>query len=149
MSDIERNAIDGDVRLYIDSFNIRWPVPTACAACMYFSYFESHVPTYCAPLSAWLGGLQVGKPSKSKHNVLPRGNLQFKSLTKEDHGEWECVATNVATSITASTHVQVIGTQHVHKHTYTVRIETWINTFNISDGFFSSVVFECWLSPTL
>ncbi|KAM7374885.1 hypothetical protein PAMP_007519 [Pampus punctatissimus] len=56
-----------------------------------------------------LGGLQVGKPSKSKHNVLPRGSLQFKSLTKEDHGEWECVATNVATSITASTHVQVIA----------------------------------------
>lgn len=70
-------------------------------------------------VSSWLAGLQVGKPSKSKHNVLPRGSLQFKSLTKEDHGEWECVATNVATSITASTHVQVIGTQHVHKHTHT------------------------------
>lgn len=72
------------------------------------------------PLLPRLGGLQVGKPSKSKHNVLPRGSLQFKSLTKEDHGEWECVATNVATSITASTHVQVIGTvtcTWMHKHT--------------------------------
>lgn len=86
--------------------------------------FELRVPTYCTPLFvsladsvfAWLAGLQVGKPSKSKHNVLPRGSLQFKSLTKEDHGEWECVATNVATSITASTHVQVIGTQHAHTH---------------------------------
>ncbi|CAB1316586.1 unnamed protein product, partial [Coregonus sp. 'balchen'] len=48
---------------------------------------------------------KVGKPSKSKHNVLPSGSLQFKSLSKEDHGEWECVATNVATSITASTHL--------------------------------------------
>ncbi|XP_036380044.1 protein turtle homolog B isoform X2 [Megalops cyprinoides] len=53
---------------------------------------------------------KVGKPSRSKHNVLPRGSLQFKSLSKEDHGEWECVATNVATSITASTHLLVIGT---------------------------------------
>lgn len=67
----------------------------------------------CLCLIVFLGmvGLQVGKPSKSKHNVLPRGSLQFKSLTKEDHGEWECVATNVATSVTASTHVQVIGKQ--------------------------------------
>ncbi|XP_028838997.1 protein turtle homolog B isoform X3 [Denticeps clupeoides] len=53
---------------------------------------------------------KVGKPSRSKHNILPRGSLQIKSLSKEDHGEWECVATNVATSITASTHLQVIGT---------------------------------------
>ncbi|XP_018610819.1 protein turtle homolog B isoform X2 [Scleropages formosus] len=53
---------------------------------------------------------KVGKPSRSKHNVLPTGSLQFKSLSKEDHGEWECVATNVATSITASTHLLVIGT---------------------------------------
>uniref|UniRef100_A0A672SPQ7 Immunoglobulin superfamily member 9B n=1 Tax=Sinocyclocheilus grahami TaxID=75366 RepID=A0A672SPQ7_SINGR len=53
---------------------------------------------------------KVGKPSRSKHNVQPRGSLQFKSLSKEDHGEWECVASNVATSITASTHLLVIGT---------------------------------------
>ncbi|KAL0994526.1 hypothetical protein UPYG_G00123500 [Umbra pygmaea] len=53
---------------------------------------------------------KVGKPSKSKHNVLPNGSLQFKSLSKDDHGEWECVATNVAASIAASTHILVIGT---------------------------------------
>ncbi|CAG08907.1 unnamed protein product [Tetraodon nigroviridis] len=53
---------------------------------------------------------KVGKPSKSKHNVLPSGSLQFLSLSKEDHGEWECVATNVVTSITASTRILVIGT---------------------------------------
>lgn len=115
--DIKWNATDVDVRVFVDSFNISWPVS---AACMEFSCFEMHGPTYCA--SAWRCELQVGKPSRSKHNVLPRGSLQFKSLTKEDHGEWECVATNVATSITASTHVQVIGTQHVHKHTYAVCI---------------------------
>ncbi|KAK7904282.1 hypothetical protein WMY93_016889 [Mugilogobius chulae] len=68
---------------------------------------------------------KVGKPSKSKHNVLPRGNLQFKSLTKEDHGEWECVATNVATSITASTHVQVIAPCPSNVHV--VGSSTWAN----------------------
>lgn len=91
-------------------------------------HFVWHMPMHCfLYLLHWLalsfhapGGLQVGKPSKSKHNVLPRGSLQLKSLTKEDHGEWECVATNVATSITASTHVQVIGTW-IHKCTNTYR----------------------------
>lgn len=52
---------------------------------------------------------KVGKPSRSKHNTLPSGSLQFRSLSKEDHGEWECVATNIVTSITASTHLTVIG----------------------------------------
>uniref|UniRef100_A0AAV2J9B8 Uncharacterized protein n=1 Tax=Knipowitschia caucasica TaxID=637954 RepID=A0AAV2J9B8_KNICA len=62
---------------------------------------------------------------------LERGkilHLQFKSLTKEDHGEWECVATNVATSITASTHVQVIGTSpHAPSHVHVVGSSTWAN----------------------
>ncbi|KAJ8368286.1 hypothetical protein SKAU_G00083140 [Synaphobranchus kaupii] len=52
---------------------------------------------------------KVGKPSRSQHNVLPSGSLHFASLSKEDHGEWECVATNVVTSITASTRLLVIG----------------------------------------
>ncbi|TRY87691.1 hypothetical protein DNTS_021037 [Danionella cerebrum] len=51
---------------------------------------------------------KVGKPSRSKHNILQSGSLQFVSLSKEDHGEWECVATNVVTSITASTRLFVI-----------------------------------------
>ncbi|XP_063341925.1 protein turtle homolog B-like isoform X2 [Pelmatolapia mariae] len=71
---------------------------------------------------------KVGKPSKSKHNVLPRGSLQLKSLTKEDHGEWECVATNVATSITASTHVQVIGTSpHAPTNVHVAAFSTLAN----------------------
>uniref|UniRef100_A0A3B5RC87 Immunoglobulin superfamily member 9B n=1 Tax=Xiphophorus maculatus TaxID=8083 RepID=A0A3B5RC87_XIPMA len=71
---------------------------------------------------------KVGKPSKSKHNVLPRGSLQLKSLMKDDHGEWECVATNVATSITASTHVQVIGTSpHAPTRVRVATSSTWAN----------------------
>ncbi|XP_053852990.1 protein turtle homolog B isoform X2 [Vidua macroura] len=53
---------------------------------------------------------QVGKPSRSKHNTLPGGTLQIRSLGKDDHGEWECVATNIVASITASTHLTVVGT---------------------------------------
>uniref|UniRef100_A0A8C8GWG0 Uncharacterized protein n=1 Tax=Oncorhynchus tshawytscha TaxID=74940 RepID=A0A8C8GWG0_ONCTS len=71
---------------------------------------------------------KVWKPSKSKHNVLPSGTLQFKSLSKEDHGEWECVATNVATSITASTHLLVIGTSpHAPANVHAAVSTTWAN----------------------
>ncbi|XP_034034790.1 protein turtle homolog B-like isoform X3 [Thalassophryne amazonica] len=90
---------------------------------------------------------KVGKPSKSKHNVLPRGSLQFKSLTKEDHGEWECVATNVATSITASTHVQVIGTSpHAPTNVRVVASSSWANvSWDVGyDGGFQQT-FSVWL----
>uniref|UniRef100_A0A3Q2CVH6 Immunoglobulin superfamily, member 9Bb n=1 Tax=Cyprinodon variegatus TaxID=28743 RepID=A0A3Q2CVH6_CYPVA len=93
------------------------------------------------------GQPQVGKPSKSKHNVLPRGNLQLKSLTKDDHGEWECVATNVATSITASTHVQVIGTSpHAPTSIRVAASSTWANvSWEASyDGGFQQT-FSVWL----
>ena len=58
--------------------------------------------------------LQVGKPGRTKHSILARGSLHLQSLGKDDQGEWECVATNDATSITASTHLLVTGTQHTH-----------------------------------
>ncbi|XP_051902174.1 protein turtle homolog B-like isoform X2 [Hippocampus zosterae] len=90
---------------------------------------------------------KVGKPNKSKHNVLPRGSLQFKSLTKEDHGEWECVATNVATSITASTHVQVLGTSpHAPTSVHVVASSTWANvSWEVGyDGGFQQT-FSVWL----
>ncbi|KAI1230788.1 Protein turtle B, partial [Lamprotornis superbus] len=47
------------------------------------------------PIIAWrkVPGLPdksaVGKPSRSKHNTLPGGTLQIRSLGKDDHGEWE------------------------------------------------------------
>lgn len=78
---------------------------------------QCHPPPLAAcPLSSLLPGpsspprsAKVGKPSRSKHSALPSGSLQFRALSKEDHGEWECVATNVVTTITASTHLTVIG----------------------------------------
>lgn len=68
---------------------------------------SSSVPSPASSLPPCLA--KVGKPSRSKHNALPSGSLQFRALSKEDHGEWECIATNVVTSITASTHLTVIG----------------------------------------
>uniref|UniRef100_A0A4W3HB38 Immunoglobulin superfamily member 9B n=1 Tax=Callorhinchus milii TaxID=7868 RepID=A0A4W3HB38_CALMI len=79
------------------------------------------------PVITWR---KVGKPSKSKHNILPSGSLQFKALSKEDHGEWECVATNVVTSITASTHLTVIGTSPYAP--MDVRVTATMTSTNIS-----------------
>nr|XP_033773309.1 protein turtle homolog B isoform X1 [Geotrypetes seraphini] len=100
------------------------------------------------PIIAWR---KVGKPSRSKHNVLPSGSLQFKSLSKEDHGEWECVATNVVTSITASTHLTVIGTSP-HAPT-NIRVLVSMTSANVSwepgyDGGFEQT-FSVWYGPLM
>uniref|UniRef100_A0A8C1T3D2 Immunoglobulin superfamily, member 9Ba n=1 Tax=Cyprinus carpio TaxID=7962 RepID=A0A8C1T3D2_CYPCA len=92
---------------------------------------------------------KVGKPSRSKHNILPSGSLQFVSLSKEDHGEWECVATNVVTSITASTRLFVIGTSP-HAPT-NVHVSASTSSANVSwepgyDGGFEQT-FSVWYGP--
>ncbi|XP_030633706.1 protein turtle homolog B [Chanos chanos] len=92
---------------------------------------------------------KVGKPSRSKHNVLPSGSLQFLSLSKEDHGEWECVATNVVTSITASTRLFVIGTSpHAPAN---IHVSATTTSANVSwepgyDGGFEQT-FSVWYGP--
>ncbi|XP_014070324.1 protein turtle homolog B isoform X1 [Salmo salar] len=94
---------------------------------------------------------KVGKPSKSKHNILSSGSLQFLSLSKEDHGEWECVATNVVTSITASTRLLVIGTSpHAPGN---IRVLPSVTSANVSwepgyDGGFDQT-FSVWYGPVL
>ncbi|CAM4552343.1 unnamed protein product [Leuciscus chuanchicus] len=92
---------------------------------------------------------KVGKPSRSKHNILSSGSLQFMSLSKEDHGEWECVATNVVTSITASTRLFVIGTSP-HAPT-NVHVSASTSSANVSwepgyDGGFEQT-FSVWYGP--
>ncbi|XP_028825861.1 protein turtle homolog B isoform X3 [Denticeps clupeoides] len=94
---------------------------------------------------------KVGKPSRSKHAVLPSGGLHFLSLSKEDHGEWECVATNVVTSITASTRILVIGTSP-HAPT-NVRVSALATSANVSweagyDGGYDQT-FSVWYGPVL
>uniref|UniRef100_A0A671NR07 Protein turtle homolog B-like n=1 Tax=Sinocyclocheilus anshuiensis TaxID=1608454 RepID=A0A671NR07_9TELE len=93
--------------------------------------------------------VKVGKPSRSKYNILPSGSLQFVSLSKEDHGEWECVATNVVTSITASTRLFVIGTSP-HAPT-NVHVSASTSSANVSwepgyDGGFEQT-FSVWYGP--
>ncbi|XP_014399136.1 PREDICTED: protein turtle homolog B, partial [Myotis brandtii] len=96
------------------------------------------------PVITWR---KVGKPSRSKHSALPSGSLQFRALSKEDHGEWECIATNVVTSITASTHLTVIGTSpHAPGG---VRVQVSMTTANVSwepgyDGGFEQT-FSVWM----
>ena len=91
----------------------RPPHPLLCPLRCWWLLFSlarpgsSSVPCPVSSLPPCLA--KVGKPSRSKHNALPSGSLQFRALSKEDHGEWECIATNVVTSITASTHLTVIG----------------------------------------
>nr|XP_034995443.1 protein turtle homolog B isoform X1 [Zootoca vivipara] len=100
------------------------------------------------PAIAWR---KVGKPSRSKHNTLPSGSLQFRSLSKDDHGEWECVATNIVTSITASTHLTVIGTSpHAPGN---VRIAVSMTSANVSwepgyDGGYEQT-FSVWYGPLM
>ncbi|XP_072320369.1 protein turtle homolog B [Eucyclogobius newberryi] len=92
---------------------------------------------------------KVGKPSRSKHNVLPSGSLQFLSLSKEDHGEWECVATNVVTSITASTRILVIGTSpHAPGNIHVFPLTTSANvSWELGyDGGFEQT-FSVWYGP--
>lgn len=79
------------------------PARRAAELCFFFFFFLFLPRSPCSLP-------KVGKPSRSKHNTLPGGTLQIRSLGKDDHGEWECVATNVVASITASTHLTVVGT---------------------------------------
>ncbi|KYO38969.1 hypothetical protein Y1Q_0022570 [Alligator mississippiensis] len=100
------------------------------------------------PVIAWR---KVGKPSRSKHNTLPSGSLQFRSLSKDDHGEWECVATNIVTSITASTHLTVVGTSpHAPSN---VRVVVSMTSANVSwepgyDGGYEQT-FSVWYGPLM
>ncbi|KAJ8391214.1 hypothetical protein AAFF_G00094810 [Aldrovandia affinis] len=94
---------------------------------------------------------KVGKPSKSQHHILPSGSLKFSSLSKEDHGEWECVATNVVTSITASTRLLVIGTSP-HAPT-NIHVLVSATSANVSwepgyDGGFEQT-FSVWYGPVV
>nr|XP_058926608.1 protein turtle homolog B isoform X2 [Kogia breviceps] len=98
------------------------------------------------PVITWR---KVGKPSRSKHSALPSGSLQFRALSKADHGEWECTATNVVASVTASTHLTVIGTSpHAPG---SVRVQVSMTTANVSwepgyDGGFEQT-FSVWYGP--
>ncbi|XP_064330895.1 protein turtle homolog A isoform X1 [Phalacrocorax carbo] len=59
------------------------------------------------PTVTWL---KVGSTGNSGAQVDANGSLIFHPLVKEQHGVWECTATNQVASVSTSTSVHVLGT---------------------------------------
>ncbi|XP_071583437.1 protein turtle homolog A isoform X3 [Heliangelus exortis] len=59
------------------------------------------------PTVTWL---KVGSVGKSGAQVDGNSSLVFRPLIKEQHGVWECTATNQVASISTTTSVHVLGT---------------------------------------
>ncbi len=60
-----------------------------------------------------------GREAQQKQAQRPtEGQLTVQISQQGGPGEWECVASNVATSITASTHLLVIGRRRWDKWRY-------------------------------
>ncbi|XP_074896711.1 protein turtle homolog A isoform X2 [Buteo buteo] len=59
------------------------------------------------PTVTWL---KVGSMGKSGAQVDANSSLIFRPLIKEQHGVWECTATNVVASVSTTTSVHVLGT---------------------------------------
>jgi len=53
--------------------------------------------------------MQVGSAGKSSARVDGNGSLVFRPLVKEQHGVWECTATNQVASVSTTTSVHVLG----------------------------------------
>ncbi|XP_059688023.1 protein turtle homolog A [Gavia stellata] len=59
------------------------------------------------PTVTWL---KVGSMGKSGAQVDSNSSLVFRPLVKEQHGVWECTATNQVASVSTATSVHVLGT---------------------------------------
>ncbi|XP_075032360.1 protein turtle homolog A isoform X3 [Calonectris borealis] len=59
------------------------------------------------PTVTWL---KVGSAGKSGAQVDGNSSLVFRPLIKEQHGVWECTATNQVASVSTATSVHVLGT---------------------------------------
>ncbi|NWR40697.1 TUTLA protein, partial [Tachuris rubrigastra] len=93
--------------------------------------------------------LQVGSVGKSSAQVDSNGSLVLQPLSKEQHGVWECRATNRVATVTTATSVHVLGTS---PHSVTnVSVLPLPLAANISwepgfdGGFFQR--FSVWYSP--
>lgn len=53
--------------------------------------------------------MQVGSTGKSGAQVDGNSSLIFRPLVKEQHGVWECTATNQVASVSTTTSVHVLG----------------------------------------
>lgn len=76
--------------------------------------WQCHCPS---PARGWAGGgphqhvhaPQVGSMGKSSAQVDGNSSLVLHPLIKEQHGVWECTATNQVASVTTATSVHVLG----------------------------------------
>ncbi|XP_074709028.1 protein turtle homolog A isoform X2 [Strix uralensis] len=100
------------------------------------------------PTVAWL---KVGSTGKSGAQVDGNSSLVFRPLVKEQHGVWECVATNQVASVSTATSVHVLGTS---PHAVTnVSVLPLLLAANISwepgfdGGYFQR--FSVWYTPLL
>ncbi|XP_026719735.1 protein turtle homolog A, partial [Athene cunicularia] len=98
------------------------------------------------PTVAWL---KVGSVGKSGAQVDGNSSLVFRPLVKEQHGVWECVATNQVASVSTATSVHVLGTS---PHAVTnVSVLPLLRAANISwepgfdGGYFQR--FSVWYTP--
>ncbi|XP_017583324.1 PREDICTED: protein turtle homolog A-like, partial [Corvus brachyrhynchos] len=100
------------------------------------------------PTITWL---KVGSVGKSSAQVDRNSSLVLRPLIKEQHGVWECTATNQVASVTAATSVHVLGTS---PHAVTnVSVLPLLLAANISwepgfdGGYFQR--FSVWYTPLL
>ncbi|XP_068109656.1 protein turtle homolog A isoform X3 [Hyperolius riggenbachi] len=92
---------------------------------------------------------KLGAPGKSGAQMDLNGSLIFRPLTKEEHGMWECAATNNVAKISTRTSVFVLGTSpHAVSN---VSVQSLVNAVNVTwspgfdGGYFQR--FSVWYAP--
>ncbi|KAE8588586.1 hypothetical protein XENTR_v10022623 [Xenopus tropicalis] len=98
------------------------------------------------PLIRWS---KLGLPGKSAAQMDANSSLVFRPLTKEEHGIWECSATNHVATISARTAIYVLGTS---PHAVTnISALSLVSSVNVSwepgfdGGYFQR--FSVWYAP--
>ncbi|KAL0187287.1 hypothetical protein M9458_018957, partial [Cirrhinus mrigala] len=72
----------------------------------------------------------VGPAPRSPFTVLSNGTLVLRPLSKDHQGTWECLASNLVATVSASTTILVLGTS---PHAVTsVSVDPGITQANVS-----------------
>ncbi|XP_073675992.1 uncharacterized protein igsf9b [Garra rufa] len=94
---------------------------------------------------------KVGPAPRSPFTVLSNGSLVLRPLSKDHQGAWECLASNLVATVSASTTILVLGTS---PHAVTsVSVDPGITQANVSwepgfDGGYTQK-FTVWVKPTV
>ncbi|XP_050973846.1 protein turtle homolog A isoform X2 [Labeo rohita] len=94
---------------------------------------------------------KVGPAPRSPFTVLTNGTLVLRPLSKDHQGTWECLASNLVATVSASTTILVLGTS---PHAVTsVSVDPGITQANVSwepgfDGGYTQK-FTVWVKPTV